>query len=143
MSARILVVDDLAPNRHLLEVKLTAEYYEVISAASGEDALKIAATEKIDLVLLDAMMPGLSGFEVCEMMKNNAQTWHIPIVMVTALDETTDRIRGLECGADDFISKPIDDFHMLRVFAHCCVLKWLRINCLAIQGSPLKTRGRC
>ena len=138
MSARILVVDDLAPNRHLLEVKLTAEYYEVISAASGEDALKIAATEKIDLVLLDAMMPGLSGFEVCEMMKNNAQTWHIPIVMVTALDETTDRIRGLECGADDFISKPIDDFHMLTRVRALLRLKMVTDQLLSHTGQSIE-----
>jgi len=99
MSARILVVDDLAPNLHLLEVKLQAEYYDVLTAKSGYQALEIAAKEKLDLILMDAMMPGMNGFEACEKLKQNPETWHIPVIMVTALEETKDRIRGLEAGA--------------------------------------------
>ena len=113
MSARILIVDDLAPNRHLLEVKLAAEYYDVLTAASGEEALEIARTERLDLVLMDAMMPGMDGFEACRLFKNSPDLYHIPVVMVTALEETKDRIRGLEAGADDFITKPIDDFNLI------------------------------
>jgi len=106
MSARILVVDDLAPNLHFLEVKLQAEYYDVLTARSGYQALEIASTEKLDLILMDAMMPGMNGFEACEKLKQ-------PVIMVTALEETKDRIRGLEAGADDFITKPIDDFNLM------------------------------
>ena len=113
MSARILVVDDLAPNRNLLEVKLAAEYYDVLTAASGEEALEVAAKERLDLVLMDAMMPGMDGFEACRRFKADPALYHIPVVMVTALEETKDRIRGLEAGADDFITKPIDDFNLI------------------------------
>jgi two-component system cell cycle response regulator len=113
MSARILAVDDLVPNLNLLQVKLEAEYYDVVTTTSGEKALAIAENEHIDLILMDAMMPGINGFEACRRLKANPKTWHIPVVMVTALEETKDRIRGLEAGADDFISKPIDDFNMM------------------------------
>ena len=113
MSARILVVDDLAPNLHLLKVKLQAEYYDVVTARSGYEALDIAGKEKLDLILMDAMMPGMNGFEACEKLKQNPKTWHIPVIMVTALEETKDRIAGLEAGADDFITKPIDDFNLM------------------------------
>ena len=113
MSARILIVDDLAPNLHLLEVKLQAEYYDVVTAKSGLEALEIAAKEKLDLILMDAMMPGMNGFEACQKLKHNPETWHVPVIMVTALEETKDRIAGLEAGADDFITKPIDDFNMM------------------------------
>jgi len=113
VSARILVVDDLAPNLHLLVVKLAAEYYDVLTATNGEEALEIAATERLDLILMDAMMPGMNGFDACRHLKENPDTWHIPVVMVTALEETKDRIRGLEAGADDFITKPIDDFNLM------------------------------
>lgn len=113
MSARILVVDDLAPNRNLLEVKLQAEYYDVLTASSGEEALEVAAKEPLDLILMDAMMPGINGFEACRLIKDNPKTWHIPVIMVTALEDTKDRIRGLEAGADDFITKPIDDFNLM------------------------------
>ena len=113
MSARILIVDDLAPNLRLLETKLSAYYYDVVQAQSGKKALTLAASEKPDLILLDAMMPEMNGFEVCRALKSNPATWHIPVIMVTALEETSDRIRGLEAGADDFITKPIDDFNLM------------------------------
>lgn len=113
MSARILIVDDLAPNLHLLEVKLQAEYYDVVTAKSGQEALDIASQQKLDLILMDAMMPGMNGFEACQKLKQNPKTWHIPVIMVTALEETKDRIAGLEAGADDFITKPIDDFNLM------------------------------
>lgn len=113
MSARILIVDDLAPNRKLLDLKLSAEYYDTVMASSGAEALDIIAKDKIDLVLMDAMMPGINGFEACRRLKDNPETYHIPVIMVTALEEIKDRIRGLEAGADDFITKPIDDFNLM------------------------------
>ena len=134
MSARILIVDDLAPNLHLLEVKLTAQYYDVVTAMSGKQALKLANSEKFDLVLLDAMMPGLNGFEVCKRLKSNPATWHIPVVMVTALEETRDRIRGLEAGADDFITKPIDDFNLLARVKSLLRLKMVTDQLLSHTG---------
>jgi len=137
MSARILVVDDLAPNRHLLEVKLAAEYYDVLTASSGREALEIAAEEKLDLVLMDAMMPGMNGFETCERIKSNPETWHIPVVMVTALEETKDRIRGLEAGADDFITKPIDDFNLMARVRSLLRLKMVTDQLLSHTGHSL------
>ena len=138
MSARILVVDDLAPNRHLLEAKLRGEYYDVLSAASGQQALDIAARESLDLVLLDAIMPGINGFEVCKRLKGDPKTWHIPVVMVTALEETSDRIRGLEAGADDFISKPIDDFNMMARVRSLLRLKMITDQLLSHTGQSLE-----
>jgi two-component system cell cycle response regulator len=109
MSARILVVDDIEANVRLLEAKLSAEYYEVLTAHDGPTALALAAAEKPDIVLLDVMMPGMDGFEVCRRLKNDAETRHVPVVLVTALDGRADRIAGLEAGADEFLTKPIDD----------------------------------
>ncbi|MDB5429243.1 MAG: PleD family two-component system response regulator [Caulobacter sp.] len=109
MSARILVVDDIEANVRLLEAKLSAEYYDVLTAPDGVTALAIAAAEKPDIILLDVMMPGLDGFEVCRRLKDDPETRHIPVVLVTALDGRADRITGLEAGADEFLTKPIDD----------------------------------
>ncbi|MCB1556206.1 MAG: PleD family two-component system response regulator [Alphaproteobacteria bacterium] len=109
MSARVLVVDDIFPNVKLLEAKLSGEYYDVLVATDGEDALRKVAEESPDIVLLDVMMPGMDGFEVCRRIKQNPDTGHIPVVMVTALTDNVDRVRGLEAGADDFLSKPVND----------------------------------
>jgi two-component system cell cycle response regulator len=109
MSARILVVDDIEANVRLLEAKLTAEYYEVLTAPDGPTALAMAASEKPDIVLLDVMMPGMDGFTVCRTLKDDPQTRHLPVVLLTALDGRADRVTGLEAGADDFLTKPIDD----------------------------------
>ena len=109
MSARILVVDDIEANVRLLQAKLEAEYYEVLTAPDGPTALAIAAAEKPDIVLLDVMMPGMDGFSVCRRLKDDAETRHIPVVLLTALDGRADRVAGLEAGADDFLTKPIDD----------------------------------
>ncbi len=109
MTARVLVVDDLEPNVKLLEAKLRAEYFDVLGAYSGEEAIEIAQTEQPDIILLDVMMPGLDGFETCRRLKAAPETMHIPIVMVTALDQQADRVTGLEAGADDFLTKPVVD----------------------------------
>jgi two-component system cell cycle response regulator len=108
MSARILVVDDIAANLRLLEARLNAEYYEVALAASGPEALLLAADWVPDVILLDVMMPGMDGYEVCRRLKLNPVTAAIPVVMVTALVDPAERVRGLEAGADDFLSKPVD-----------------------------------
>lgn len=113
MSGRILVVDDLKPNATLLEVRLTAEYFDVTIAHNGPDALALCAREPFDVILLDVMMPHMDGFEVCRRLKDDVLTAHIPVVMVTSLDQPRDRVRGLEAGADDFLTKPIDDVALL------------------------------
>ncbi|MCC7305654.1 MAG: PleD family two-component system response regulator [Alphaproteobacteria bacterium] len=113
MSARVLVVDDILPNVKLLEAKLTSEYYDVLTATNGPEALKKVAAESPDLILLDVMMPGMDGFEVCTRIKQDPKFAHIPVVMITALTDTQDKVRGLESGADDFLSKPINDMALM------------------------------
>jgi len=112
MSGKILVVDDLEPNLRLLEAKLKSEYYTVFTAKNGYDGIEIAKEKNPDIILLDVMMPGINGFETCEILKKDIETTGIPVVMVTALTEQEDRVRGLDAGADDFITKPIDEFHL-------------------------------
>jgi two-component system cell cycle response regulator len=109
MSARILIVDDVVAAVKMLSAKLAAEYYDVLTALDGLNALKLAERDDPDLVLLDVMMPGMDGFEICRRIKENPVTTHIPVVMVTALNDQVDRVRGLDAGADDFLSKPISD----------------------------------
>ena len=114
MSARILVVDDIAINVRLLHAKLTAEYFDVVTAEDGPSALAVMEADAPDIVLLDVMMPGMTGFEVCRRIKGDPRWSHIPVVMVTALDLPEDRVQGLECGADEFLTKPVND---LALFA--------------------------
>src|SRR5580658_7994433 len=104
MSARILVVDDVEINVKLLGAKLASEYFDVLTANNGPAALELCTAELPDLVLLDVMMPGMDGFEVCRRLKANPATADIPVVMVTALSDAADRLRGLEAGADDFLA---------------------------------------
>jgi two-component system cell cycle response regulator len=113
MTARILVVDDVEANVRLLEARLSAEYYQVLTAGNGPAALQVAAAERPDIILLDVMMPGMDGFTVCKKLKEEAETRHIPVVLLTALDGRSDRLAGLESGADDFLTKPIDDLMLL------------------------------
>jgi len=109
MSARVLVVDDVMPNVKLLAAKLAREYFDVITAYNGVQALELVRRESPDIVLLDVMMPGMDGFEVCQRIRSDPLTMHIPVVMVTALSDVADRVRGLESGADDFLTKPVND----------------------------------
>ncbi len=113
MTARILVVDDIPANVKLLEARLLAEYFDVLTAEDGFKALEICNNTQVDIVLLDIMMPGMDGFEVCERLKSNPRTMHIPVVMVTALDQPSDRVRGLKAGADDFLTKPVNDLQLV------------------------------
>jgi two-component system cell cycle response regulator len=113
MTARILVVDDIPANVKLLEARLLAEYFDVLTAENGYDALAMCERTQVDLILLDIMMPGIDGFEVCERLKANPRTAHIPVVMVTALDQPSDRVRGLKAGADDFLTKPVNDLQLM------------------------------
>src|ERR1700723_139476 len=109
MSARVLVVDDVPANVKLLEARLSAEYFDVLTAANGAEALTICARAECDIILLDVMMPDMDGFEVCRRLKSNPATHFIPGGMVTALDSPADRVRGLEAGADAFLTKPVSD----------------------------------
>ena len=113
MTARVLVVDDVPANVKLLEARLSAEYFDVVTAMSGSEALAICERAECDIVLLDVMMPDMDGFEVCRRLKANRSTHHIPVVMVTALDQPSDRVRGLDAGADDFLTKPVSDVALI------------------------------
>jgi len=113
MSARVLVVDDIEQNRKLLSDKLKNEYFHVITAVDGEDGVEKALAEEPDVILMDIMMPKLNGIDACRKLKNDPRTEHSPIVLVTALNEREDRLRGLGAGADDFLTKPVSDLHLL------------------------------
>jgi class 3 adenylate cyclase len=111
--ARILVVDDTPENVLLLSAVLESKGYQVITATSGAEALQRIATERPDLVLLDVVMPQMSGYEVCRKIRENPATGMLPVVMVTALDPAQERIKGLDAGADDFLTKPINQAELL------------------------------
>ena len=122
----ILVVDDEPANVMLLEAYLVPQGYDVVKALNGEQALEIAQSRRIDLVLLDVMMPGLDGFEVTRRLKNNEATRLTPIVLVTSLKDTSDRIKGLEAGCDDFMSKPFDKNELMARVKTSLKIKFLQ-----------------
>ena len=140
MTARILVVDDIPANVKLLEARLLAEYYDVLTAADGPSAIETAENGKVDVVLLDVMMPGMDGFEVCSRLKADPATAHVPVVMVTALDQVTDRVRGLEAGADDFLTKPVNDLQLLTRVKSLVRLKMLTDE-LRLRASTTRNIG--
>ena len=113
MTATVLVVDDVEANLKLLEARLTADYFEVRTARNGQEALDVCAQERTDVVLLDVMMPCMDGFEVCRRLKSDPRTQHLPVIIITALDQPSDKVRGLEAGADDFLTKPVDDVALI------------------------------
>lgn len=140
MTARILVVDDIPANVKLLEARLLAEYFEVSTAASGEEALLACEGGQMDLILLDIMMPGMDGFEVCRRLKADPETMHIPVVMVTALDQPSDRVEGLRAGADDFLTKPANDMQLMARVKSLVRLKRLTDE-LRIRAQAAKDIG--
>jgi adenylate cyclase len=111
--AKILVVDDTPKNVKLLADLLTVKGYSVITATSGREALALVDAARPDLILLDVVMPEMSGYEVCRTIRENSSAGMLPIVMVTALDPTQERIKGLDAGADDFLTKPINQSELL------------------------------
>src|ERR1700732_3342201 len=113
VTGTILIADDQAANRELLEELLTAEGFKVATVSTGAAALEQLAIVPIDLVLLDVMMPHLTGFAVCEKIKANPDTYLIPVVLVTALSDKHDRIEGIRAGADDFLTRPVDRTELL------------------------------
>ncbi|MEZ2130302.1 MULTISPECIES: PleD family two-component system response regulator [unclassified Sinorhizobium] len=140
MTARILVVDDIPANVKVLEARLLAEYFDVLTASDGFEALAICDRHQVDLVLLDIMMPGMDGFEVCERLKDNPKTSHIPVVIVTALDQPADRIRGLKAGADDFLTKPVNDLQLVSRVKSLVRLKTLSDE-LRMRAETAQTMG--
>jgi two-component system cell cycle response regulator len=144
MTARVLVVDDILANVRLLEAKLSAEYFDVVTAMNGADALESVQRSRPDIVLLDVMMPGIDGIEVCRRIKANPQTQHIPVVMVTALDQPEDRVKGLEAGADDFLTKPVNDLALFCRVKSLVRLKMLTDELRARSPSvdPMALLGR-
>ena len=119
-AGKILVVDDEAANVRLLNTLLTREGYVVVTASDGEEALAMVASTHPDLVLMDVLMPKLSGYDVCERIKHNPATRLTPVVLITALHEREHKIQGINAGADDFLTKPVDP-HELRARAHSLV----------------------
>ncbi len=133
----ILVVDDLPVNIQLIQNYLSAVGYDTMAAHNGEEALDRIREHLPDLVLLDVMMPKMDGFETCRHLKHNLATQYIPVIMVTALNELDDKIRGIEAGADDFISKP---FNRLELLAR--VKSLLRVKTLHDQLQVKVTAAR-
>jgi two-component system cell cycle response regulator len=140
MTARILVVDDVPANVKLLEVRLLAEYFDVLTATTGPDAIETCENGKVDVVLLDVMMPEMDGFEVCRRLKADPATSHIPVVMITALDKVSDRVRGLEAGADDFLTKPVHDLQLMSRVKSLVRLKTLTDE-LRLRASTTRDIG--
>jgi two-component system cell cycle response regulator len=139
VTARVLIVDDIPTNVRLLEARLTAEYYEVVTASSGAQALEICQSQDVDIVLLDVMMPEMDGFEVCRRLKADPKTHHLPVLMITALDQPSDRVQGLDAGADDFLSKPVDDTQLMARVKSLVRLKSLtdELRARALTGQQI------
>ncbi len=140
MPGRILIVDDVATNRLIVRAKLAAHYYDVIEAASGEEAIALAAREQPDLVLLDVLMPGLDGFDTCRRLKEAPASMHIPVMMLTALDGQADRLRGLEAGADEFLTRPFPDMALLARVASLVRMK-LMVDELRLRHETFRLLG--
>ena len=140
MTARVLIVDDVATNVKLLEARLTAEYFDVLTASNGAEALAIVARGGCDIVLLDVMMPGMDGIEVCRRIKDDPQSSYGPVIMITSLDQPGDRLRGLEAGADDFLTQPVTDIALVTRVKSLARLKMITDE-LAMRVSTGKIMG--
>src|SRR5258708_11443727 len=108
VTGTILVADDQVANRELLEELLTTQGFKVITVSDGEEVIQELIKTQVDLVLMDVMMPRLTGFQACEKIKNNPDTYLIPVILITALSDRQDRIEGIKMVADDFLSRPVD-----------------------------------
>jgi putative two-component system response regulator len=154
MTGTVLVADDQAANRELLEELLTAQGCKVIAVPDGAAAVEELSRTQVDLVLLDVMMPHLNGFEVCEKIKNNPDTYLIPVIMITALSDKQDRLEGIKVGADDFLSRPVDRTELLARVGSLLKLKQrtdeleraesvLFSLARSIEGKDPYTHGHC
>jgi len=145
MTARVLVVDDIEANVKLMQARLMAEYFEVLTASNGPEALRVCGEGLCDIVLLDVMMPGMDGYEVCRRLKADPKTAHIPVIMVTALDQPSDKLAGLEAGADDFLTKPVNDIALTTRVKSLSRLKMvtdeLQLRVSSSEGLGLSTDG--
>ena len=154
IAGTILVADDSAANRELLEELLTTQGFRVIAVPDGALALQELSRTHIDLVLLDVMMPHFNGFEVCQKIKNNPETYLIPVIMITALSGKQDRLEGIKVGADDFLSRPVDRTELLARVRSLLKLKQrtdeleraesvLFTLARSIEGKDPYTHGHC
>jgi len=131
MAQRILVVDDTPQNVKLFADLLTAKGYEVTTAANGEQALESISRQPPDLVLLDIMMPGINGYEVCRKIRENPATALLPVVLATSLDPNQERVKGIEAGADDFLAKPVNQAELFARVRSLLRIKGLQDERLA------------
>src|SRR5882762_6228313 len=154
VTGTILVADDQASNRELLEELLTAEGFKVASVANGAAALEQLSMALIDLVLLDVMMPQLTGFQACAKIKSDPETYLIPVILITALSDKQDRIEGIKSGADDFLTRPVDRTELLARVRSLLALKFrtdeleraesvLFSLARSIEGKDPYTHGHC
>jgi putative two-component system response regulator len=154
LTGTILVADDQAANRELLDELLTTQGFIVVTVPDGAAAVEELTRTQVDLVLLDVMMPHLNGFEVCQKIKSNPETYLIPIVLVTALSDKKDRIEGIEAGADDFLTRPVDRTELLARVGSLLKLKYrtdeleraesvLFTLAQSIEGKDPYTHGHC
>ena len=132
---KILIVDDMPENIELIEAYLSLEPYDVITASSGKEALQKLKEEKLDMILLDVMMPEISGYDVCKIIKNDPETQFIPVLMLTALSDIEDRIKGIEAGADDFLTKPINRLELKTRVKSLLRVKWMHDRLVADRNS--------
>jgi putative two-component system response regulator len=154
VTATILVADDQAANRELLDELLTAQGFRVVTVPDGAAAVEELSKTQVDLVLLDVMMPHLNGFEVCQKIKSNPETYLIPVVLITALSDKQDRIEGIKAGADDFLTRPVDRAELLARVGSLLKLKHrtdeleraesvLFTLAESIEGKDPYTHGHC
>lgn len=153
-TGTILVADDQASNRELLDELLTTQGFKVIAVSDGDEALQQLAKTVVDLIVLDVMMPRRNGFEACEEIKSNPNTYLIPVILVTSLSEKQDRIKGIRAGADDFLSRPVDRSELLARVRSLLMLKQrtdeleraesvLFALARSIEGKDPYTHGHC